>query len=431
MPTRVSASADILGCIPGVGAGSATPPDVNNVRFSTLTNVAETGTSPYTYTATAGSFAAKAGVSNKSIAAATDGAFTCTLPANYVNTQQPVMGLAIANAAGAFATWLAGMYPNPSSLFNYKAIENGAGNTGMNGYLFTPAASDQMRIRRIGTVFVAEVQNPAGVAGTGFWHSMHVYTTAAGVAQLFPQSTYGFIGDNLIAGTCISGAFPKWTAAGINLTHDGNSITRGQGATNAIHNLTACIARRTPYVGTGQPAIQNLGVDGQTWRMMDGLDGGSSVDVDAAWTIGKTNVLVAWEGTNSLQGGRTVLQAVADATSYITNRQLVHSWDVRVIATAMPRGQADVASGTIAGMNALIDSWNTYIRANFLAMGFTHLIDVRTGNSPYNFNSYAPADFVAAASYYYQTDGVSTHPNDLGYSCLSSIFSDAFNLILI
>lgn len=412
-------------------AAASAPPDPNNVRFTTLTQTTESGSSPYTYTSTGTAFASKAGVSTKSIAASTDGAFTCTLPPGYVNTQQPAMGLAIANAAGAFATWLAGMYPNPTSLFNYKAIENGAGNTAMNGYLFTPAGGDQFRLRRIGNKFVAEVQNAAGTPGTGFWHSMHVFTTAAGVAQLFPQTTYGFAGDVLNVGTLVSGAFPKWTSGAINLVFDGNSITRGQGATNAIHNLTACVARRTPYVGTSQPALQNLGVDGQTWRMMDGLDAGSSADVDAAWTVGKTNVLIAWEGTNSLQAGRTVLQAVGDATTYLANRQAANSWDVRVIATAMPRGQADVASGTIAGMNALIDAWNTYIRANYIAMGFTHLIDVRTGNSPYNFNSYTAGDFTAAAPYYYQTDAVNTHPNDLGYSCLSSIFSDALSLIVL
>ena len=424
-------------------AASSTP-DPNNVRFSTLTNVVESGTSPYIYTATVGGFSARAGVSTKSISASTDGAFTVTLPTNYVNTQEPVMGLAISNAAASYTTWLFGAYPNNASLFNYKAVDSGVGGLSMNNLLFTPAGGDQLRIRRIGTQCIAEV-NPGGSApGSGIWHVMHVYATAAGTAQLFPQVNFSGIGDNFTIGTLVSGPYPKWTSGSINMVFDGNSITRGRGTSSIGYNISASVSKRPPYIGTGQTSLtngttNNFGLDGQTWRMMDGLDAGSSADVDAAWAAGKTNVLVASEGTNTLFLGITssanisaiVTQAIGDATNYIANRQIAHNWNVRIICTQIPRNQPPNGGGTVADMNSGIDQYNSYIRSNYLAMGYTHLCDFRVSGSPYNFNSYSSSDFNAVASYYngaldtpYQV-----HPTDIGYSCMSSILSDVLSTI--
>lgn len=398
--------------------------DPTLVKFSSLTSAAESGngSTGYIYTASAASFVSHVGNANLSVPASTDGAVSATIP---TGAQQPVLGLDDVNTAQTFTSYQFGMYPDPTGGLNYyRIVAAGIGNVTPNAYPnFTRVIGDTMRIKRVGTESVAEVYRPS----LGFWIPIHKFATTPSTQQ-YPQSCMGFSGDAIQMGSLLSGSIQaRWSAAAVNMAFDGNSLIRGQGATLAAYNLVNAISRRAPVLGSGA-TLTNLGVDGQTLRMMNGLDAGSSADVDAAWAVGKTNVLVIWEGTNSLFFGRAPAQAMSELTDYIAARQAAHTWNHVAVLTVLPREQAPNAGGTVADMNSAIDSFNTLLRAGYLAAGATHLVEMRGTGSPWNFNTYTTADFDAAQAYYFETTG-RIHCSDLGYSKASAIVSDALSLI--
>lgn len=162
--------------------------------------------------------------------------------------------------------------------------------------------------------------------------------------------------------------------------------------------------------------MRPLGVNGQTWRQMDGLDGGDSSKVDGAYIQGKVNILVAWETINS--GNRTVLQNVADARSYIANRLALHpDWRI-VLVTSLPveswRGERE----TLA-LNARLQAVDDIFRASYRDMGAEALIDVRAPGSPWRYSGFTPADFDATQELWYTADGARVHPNDAGYALIT------------
>jgi hypothetical protein len=130
--------------------------------------------------------------------------------------------------------------------------------------------------------------------------------------------------------------------------------------------------------------VTNCGVAGETWRKMMGLDGGSgAADTDAAWQNGMTNVLLAWEGTNSITlGGRTPAQALSDAKDYITARRAVHPGWIVIVGTVPPRQAADQT--TTNTLNANIDAYNVLIRQQYKSIGANGLFDVRAVGSKFN-----------------------------------------------
>jgi hypothetical protein len=199
----------------------------------------------------------------------------------------------------------------------------------------------------------------------------------------------------------------------LNVVCDGNSHIAGVGGAQNIPRLLAKTApisvatHLTPdatSLGTGiwqsdkGVKVTNLGVSGQTWRKMNGLDTGSAADVDGAWVDGKVNVLLAWEGTNSITLGlRTPAQTIQDASDYIAARRALHpGWKI-VIGTVAPRQLSSSQTDTDA-LNANIDAYNVLLRAQYRSMGADALFDVRQAGSEFNFSDYLNATFEAAAA---------------------------------
>lgn len=166
----------------------------------------------------------------------------------------------------------------------------------------------------------------------------------------------------------------RFNASKIAITYDGNShvsITRDSGRFTALP------------ASMGSVPINNIGVGGSTWRMLNGLDGGDASDVDGSYVNGKTNILIAWEGTNTLRApGATVAQAWQDCINYCNARQAYVAanrpgqtpW-VILLGTCLPLG-ANYQYGDPAPINALIDTYNVTMRQNYrlVAKG---LFDVR------------------------------------------------------
>ena len=200
----------------------------------------------------------------------------------------------------------------------------------------------------------------------------------------------------------------------VNIVCDGNSLTYGIGGTAYPSQL----AGKSPL--TGGETITNVGVNGQTTADMTSTHS----DVDAAWDAGKTNILVAWEGTNSIANiGRTAAQAKSDLEAYITAVSAVHPWIV-IIGTTISCQTHDGESQTIA-LNAVIDDYNTLLRANYRAMGATALFEVRYPGNPFTPADYTNASFETMAT----TTGVwadgetggHVHLNTAGYLIIANL----------
>lgn len=248
--------------------------------------------------------------------------------------------------------------------------------------------------------------------------------------------------------------------SGLNVVVDGNSLVAGQGGGEDISKVLAksqplatytALTPNATALGTSPNTgrtnkwqtdkgiiVTNFGINGQTWRQMNGLDGYSAADVDAAFVSSKTNVLVVWEGTNSITNmGRTPAQAIQDATDYIAARQAAvnaaypgQKWIV-VIGTCLPRQvnpapPADPQAATDA-LNAKLDTYNALIRSSYLAMGAKAYFDVRQSGGPFDFQNYLISTFEAAASasgtlWAASETGAHTHLNSDGYTTVARNF---------
>lgn len=196
----------------------------------------------------------------------------------------------------------------------------------------------------------------------------------------------------------------------VKIVCDGNSLTEGVGGSPYPTQL----ALLDPI--NSQCTIANVAVGGQTTGGMNT----NATDVDGAWVSGKTNILITWEGTNSIYSGATADAAITAMQTYITNRKAAHPWIV-VVLTCLPR-QAN--SESLSGpLNASIDSYNTALRSNFRAIGASAIVDVRAPGSPFNISGYTDAEFAAlvASSGLWASESPHVHLNAAGYLVVANM----------
>lgn len=220
----------------------------------------------------------------------------------------------------------------------------------------------------------------------------------------------------------------KFTSA-VNLVFDGNSLFFGEGATASQFRVPDQVMALAPVAGSGATRTGSGNpVSGQTWRQMNGLDGGSTADVDGAWSAGKTNILIIWETTNSVyNGGRTGLQAAQDCADYIAARKALNPWKV-VLLTTIPREQGSNQTDRDA-KNAQLAAADNFMRGNYRAMGADVLCDVRVAGSPFAFASYLPSDFTAAGDVWKAGESPRIHLNDSGYSVIAGLIGSSLRRV--
>lgn len=214
----------------------------------------------------------------------------------------------------------------------------------------------------------------------------------------------------------------SFAAGATSVTCDGNSLTAGTGASGAAAKYPAVLATLPPLVGGSTPVL-NIGVGGQQASQMTS----SQADVTASWVSGKTNILVAWELTNTLQAGSSAETAVADLLAYVTSVKSTHGWRVAVL-TAIPRFQnrtGDIAftQTEVNTYNALIDSANALLRASWRGVADL-LIDLRATGSPFAFSDYAATTFTGSGLYVNEAWAGGTarvHCSDAGYAAVASL----------
>lgn len=166
---------------------------------------------------------------------------------------------------------------------------------------------------------------------------------------------------------------------------DGNSITLGFG----VGASDAYPAKLGTSLGNAY-AVVNYGVTGQTTTNMSS---DAATQIDSTLPAYSTSaVLIAWEATNDIFLGADLATCQSRWNTYFS---------ARVTAGWASNGSKLVAMTCIArgnfsdqpGMSAILDSWNTWLRANYSTYA-THLVDVAADARLSNFNdtTYYQAD---------------------------------------
>lgn len=223
--------------------------------------------------------------------------------------------------------------------------------------------------------------------------------------------------------TMFAGKWLSYSDATVNVTMDGNSIVYGYRApgpgTTIANNLSS--QGYSPLYGQGM-TVGNVAVSGQTWADM--------LSTRPSFVAGKRNIVIAWEGTNSVYSGRTGAQSLADAAAYAAALHADNSaWEI-VTGTCIPRqGGYTTHYPSIAALNAEIDAYNIGMLAQFTQLGFTACCDVRASGSPFAmYGDYSDANFAAVdaragGSCWLEGANARIHMTDFGDAVLARMFA--------
>lgn len=212
----------------------------------------------------------------------------------------------------------------------------------------------------------------------------------------------------------IMGGLPvlKYSAAGVNIVFDGNSLVAGSGASGSSKFLPAQVAALSPL--NGLVTVTNIGVAGQSIANMRTR---GTAYADANYVAGKKNILVVWEGTNSICNEvKTGAAAGAEMAGYCADRLAAHPDWIIVQMTTLPRFGL-ITTYTVAQANAELDAYNAYLQANHRTMGCKRLVDVRTAGI---FTYTGPTVNGTMSPYMSDT----THCNDAGYGLVAQYVAD-------
>lgn len=227
-----------------------------------------------------------------------------------------------------------------------------------------------------------------------------------------------------------SGRWLQYANATVAVKMDGNSLVYGYRnpgpGTTIAQNLVS--QSTSPLYGSGI-TVTNNGVNGQTWAdMLSGLP---------SFTASKTNVVIAWEGTNSIQAGRTAAQAKQDATDYIAALHAANAAFKVVLMTCLPRqGGFATNFASIAAYNAELDSYNALLRTDYVSMGAVALCDVRKAGGVFDMGGdYSNAQFAAcdtragATVWLEPTTGSAIHMTDAGDAVIATMLASTLRRI--
>lgn len=386
------------------------------LRFYLTANATESGTGPYTYTATAG--ASAVGGSNLVMASGARGHIVGRLDASAAT----YVGMCWKTANDGAQTYggnvLWSIYA--VGLSSYKiGISGAAGITGNGADAATvPVLGDLLKIERSGTTigfYVARASTPTT------WLTLHTITGGT-TAPLFPGIFCNTSGGAIsIVGFSGLSQYVPWVLSAVSVTMDGNSLVYGYRnpgpGTTVAQNIVSDAS--SPLFGSGI-TVTNSGTNGNTWAQMTGAL--------PTFTASKINVCIAWEGTNSIANGRSGLQAASDATAYIAALKAANpNWRV-VLMTALPRqGSLGATYPTVAAFNAEIDAYNAYLLANYKAMGACAICDVRTAGGvwdmggDYSDASFAACDTRAGGTVWLEGTNQRIHMTDFGDTKIAAL----------
>lgn len=206
----------------------------------------------------------------------------------------------------------------------------------------------------------------------------------------------------------------RFDPATTNVVFVGNSIVVGDGvASRPADTWPVRLAANAPI--SNALSIANLGHDGYSITALDGAG-----DTSAQFVAGKTNVMLFYEGTNTLKGGGTSAStAIGQLQAYIKNRLAEHPWKIVLVSTIpFIETATDAVSQT---QNTIVDQFNATMKATYKQMGAVAYIDVRTGAPWGSMPDYSLASFQVNCSSLFAADF--THPNTAGTQLLADLMA--------
>jgi lysophospholipase L1-like esterase len=224
-----------------------------------------------------------------------------------------------------------------------------------------------------------------------------------------------------------------------NIVFHGNSLIYGRSGATVPTGAMPYQVQRLPPVNNLVTCV-NMGLNGQQWDGM--LTGGSGAAVDALFDSSKTNILVAWEGTNYIRNNSaTAAQAFAAAQEYTTQRKTVHpGWKI-IHMTLLPIYYQTYDDATAATVNAIQNTYSQLLRDNWRSM-CEGLVDVQQAGSPFLLPNYNRTTF-QAATYNGQSiwspndqqggggEGQNqfVHPSDTGYAAIAQMVASTLRRV--
>jgi lysophospholipase L1-like esterase len=150
-----------------------------------------------------------------------------------------------------------------------------------------------------------------------------------------------------------------------NIVCDGNSLTKGTAGCNSGFKAYPTLLADSL---TDELAIHNNGIDSQTDSMMYNND----TDVEQDWShLTKNNILIYWEGTNSIARDSISPAKVLEWTRLYCLKQRKRGFKIIVLST-LPRGSTPYLSTNLNAVNSLLSAnWSQF------SDGY---IDVRSDN---------------------------------------------------
>lgn len=210
--------------------------------------------------------------------------------------------------------------------------------------------------------------------------------------------------------------------ANTHLSFDGNSLFAGVGATGSpLQNAPNQVMALPAFAGTGQgpsdSPYANVAVSGHTWAQM------LAHGVDNTWAQGKRNLLLLWETTNTLAGGKTPAQNFADAKAYIAARRAAKPWIIGVLTSLPKEGPDSTLIGSANEFNASLVAADNMFRTRRQELGADFIVDTRLPGSPFAFTGYTAADFTACGLYF-EAVGSRVHLTNAGYAVIAQMIRD-------
>lgn len=190
-----------------------------------------------------------------------------------------------------------------------------------------------------------------------------------------------------------------------NLVVDGNSI--GADFYTSIGTLDKHLMMYPPLLNSGA-AHSGFAISGQYWSSM----GATASDVDGAWIDGATNVLFAWETTNStFNEMKSPAGVIADIQTYINGRRALHpGWRI-LIGGSIPRGGISY----FEPFNTNIEAVDAHLAANWESMGADGFVNFRAAHPAFNHHGVTFPPFEAYLDFWQEkTAGDIIHLTDAG-----------------
>jgi lysophospholipase L1-like esterase len=168
---------------------------------------------------------------------------------------------------------------------------------------------------------------------------------AAGLWDIDPDPDYNFV----IIGDSLSSSGPT---------------TGGSGGITMLNNQTWVRIFSNMLDGGGRHSLYNRATSSLT---CDTANSEWATRGAPSFVAGKTNIFIAWIGTNDIAGGATEAQVATRITTLCANARAAGASKI-IVCNAIPR----------SGFNTTINAWNALLAANFRNYGADATVDLNS-----------------------------------------------------